>query len=131
MDVQLLFFVGADFLPQAEDLIITRATILKEKPDPSTLVFGTVFTDHMLTVEWSLELDGRNHASNLFKPLTASGFIGFALCCGSKYLEINGGDILVFTVVTIASSAQRALGQCGLYLVLTRGNHKCLYKQLD
>uniref|UniRef100_A0AC11AXU9 Branched chain amino acid transaminase 1 n=1 Tax=Ovis aries TaxID=9940 RepID=A0AC11AXU9_SHEEP len=41
---------------KAEDLIITRATILKEKPDPSTLVFGTVFTDHMLTVEWSLEL---------------------------------------------------------------------------
>ncbi|XP_055252089.1 branched-chain-amino-acid aminotransferase, cytosolic isoform X1 [Moschus berezovskii] len=41
---------------KAEDLIITRATVLKEKPDPSTLVFGTVFTDHMLTVEWSLEL---------------------------------------------------------------------------
>ncbi|KAB0349678.1 hypothetical protein FD754_014535, partial [Muntiacus muntjak] len=40
----------------AEDLIITQATVLKEKPDPSTLVFGTVFTDHMLTVEWSLEL---------------------------------------------------------------------------
>ena len=56
MDVQLLFFNGADFLPQAEDLIITRATVLKEKPDSSTLVFGTVFTDHMLTVEWSLEL---------------------------------------------------------------------------
>ena len=34
------------------------------------------------------------------KPLTASGFIGFPLCCGSKYLEINDGDILVFTVVT-------------------------------
>lgn len=56
MDVQLLFFNDADFFPQAEDLIITRATLLKEKPDPSTLVFGTVFTDHMLTVEWSLEL---------------------------------------------------------------------------
>ena len=56
MDVQLLFFNGADFLPQAEDLIITRATVLKEKPDSSTPVFGTVFTDHMLTVEWSLEL---------------------------------------------------------------------------
>uniref|UniRef100_A0A8C7A7B5 Branched-chain-amino-acid aminotransferase n=2 Tax=Neovison vison TaxID=452646 RepID=A0A8C7A7B5_NEOVI len=40
---------------RAKDLIITPASILKEKPDPSTLVFGTVFTDHMLTVEWSLE----------------------------------------------------------------------------
>lgn len=43
------------FLLQAKDLIITPATILKEKPDPNTLVFGTVFTDHMLTVEWSSE----------------------------------------------------------------------------
>nr|XP_036876257.1 branched-chain-amino-acid aminotransferase, cytosolic [Manis javanica] len=41
---------------KAEDLIITPATILKEKPDPATLVFGTVFTDHMLAVEWSAEV---------------------------------------------------------------------------
>ncbi|XP_054941485.1 branched-chain-amino-acid aminotransferase, cytosolic isoform X2 [Physeter macrocephalus] len=40
---------------KAKDLIITPATVLKEKPDPNTLVFGTVFTDHMLTVEWSSE----------------------------------------------------------------------------
>uniref|UniRef100_A0A5G2R8W8 Branched-chain-amino-acid aminotransferase n=1 Tax=Sus scrofa TaxID=9823 RepID=A0A5G2R8W8_PIG len=40
---------------KAKDLIITPATVLKEKPDPDTLVFGTVFTDHMLTVEWSSE----------------------------------------------------------------------------
>lgn len=38
---------------QAKDLIVTPATELKEKPDPDSLVFGTVFTDHMLTVEWS------------------------------------------------------------------------------
>ncbi|MBZ3884622.1 Branched-chain-amino-acid aminotransferase, cytosolic [Sciurus carolinensis] len=43
------------FIPQAKDLIITPATVLKEKPDPNNLVFGTVFTDHMLTVEWSSE----------------------------------------------------------------------------
>ncbi|NWW41455.1 BCAT1 protein, partial [Panurus biarmicus] len=39
---------------QASDLIITPATTLKEKPDPTGLVFGTVFTDNMLTIEWSL-----------------------------------------------------------------------------
>ncbi|KAK2101813.1 hypothetical protein P7K49_019479 [Saguinus oedipus] len=39
----------------AKDLIVTPATILKEKPDPNNLVFGTVFTDHMLAVEWSSE----------------------------------------------------------------------------
>ncbi|NXT55873.1 BCAT1 protein, partial [Pluvianellus socialis] len=39
---------------KASDLIITPATTFKEKPDPSGLVFGTVFTDNMLTIEWSL-----------------------------------------------------------------------------
>ncbi|XP_025047112.1 branched-chain-amino-acid aminotransferase, cytosolic isoform X1 [Alligator sinensis] len=39
---------------KAEDLIITPATTLKEKPDPNGLVFGTVFTDNMLIIEWSL-----------------------------------------------------------------------------
>ncbi|XP_059112325.1 branched-chain-amino-acid aminotransferase, cytosolic isoform X1 [Peromyscus eremicus] len=39
---------------RAKDLVITSATVLKEKPDPNSLVFGTTFTDHMLTVEWSL-----------------------------------------------------------------------------
>ncbi|GAB5573624.1 branched-chain-amino-acid aminotransferase [Prionailurus iriomotensis] len=45
---------GGDF-QEAKDLIITPATVLKEKPDPATLVFGSIFTDHMLTVEWSSE----------------------------------------------------------------------------
>ncbi|ELK24708.1 Branched-chain-amino-acid aminotransferase, cytosolic [Myotis davidii] len=40
---------------KAKDLIITPATILKEKPDPNSVGFGTVFTDHMLTIEWSSE----------------------------------------------------------------------------
>ncbi|XP_028388500.2 branched-chain-amino-acid aminotransferase, cytosolic isoform X1 [Phyllostomus discolor] len=40
---------------KAKDLIITPATTLKEKPDPDNVVFGTVFTDHMLTIEWSSE----------------------------------------------------------------------------
>ncbi|XP_033918907.1 branched-chain-amino-acid aminotransferase, cytosolic isoform X1 [Melopsittacus undulatus] len=39
---------------KASDLIITPATTLKEKPDPNGLVFGTVFTDNMLIIEWSL-----------------------------------------------------------------------------
>uniref|UniRef100_A0A6J0V9A1 Branched-chain-amino-acid aminotransferase n=2 Tax=Pogona vitticeps TaxID=103695 RepID=A0A6J0V9A1_9SAUR len=39
---------------KAADLVINPATTLKEKPDPNGLVFGTVFTDNMLFVEWSL-----------------------------------------------------------------------------
>uniref|UniRef100_A0A8B9USQ1 Branched-chain-amino-acid aminotransferase n=2 Tax=Anatidae TaxID=8830 RepID=A0A8B9USQ1_9AVES len=39
---------------KASDLVIIPATTFKEKPDPNGLVFGTVFTDNMLTIEWSL-----------------------------------------------------------------------------
>ncbi|XP_069484591.1 branched-chain-amino-acid aminotransferase, cytosolic isoform X2 [Ambystoma mexicanum] len=39
---------------KAADLMINLATSSKEKPDPNKLVFGTVFTDHMLAIEWSL-----------------------------------------------------------------------------
>ncbi|XP_061494414.1 branched-chain-amino-acid aminotransferase, cytosolic isoform X1 [Rhineura floridana] len=39
---------------KAADLIITPSTTFKEKPDPNGLVFGTVFTDNMLFIEWSL-----------------------------------------------------------------------------
>ncbi|XP_034984170.1 branched-chain-amino-acid aminotransferase, cytosolic isoform X3 [Zootoca vivipara] len=39
---------------KAADLIITPSATFKEKPDPNGLVFGTVFTDNMLFVEWSL-----------------------------------------------------------------------------
>lgn len=38
---------------RAKDLIITKADVLKKKPDPSSLVFGASFTDHMLMVEWT------------------------------------------------------------------------------
>ncbi len=38
---------------QAADLTIERNPVLKPRPDPSTLVFGKQFSDHMLTVSWS------------------------------------------------------------------------------
>ncbi|CAH2278503.1 branched-chain-amino-acid aminotransferase, cytosolic [Pelobates cultripes] len=40
---------------KASELIIHRSSSSGEKPDPDNLVFGTVFTDHMLTIEWSKE----------------------------------------------------------------------------
>ncbi|XP_048356207.1 branched-chain-amino-acid aminotransferase, cytosolic isoform X2 [Sphaerodactylus townsendi] len=39
---------------KAADLIINPAATFKEKPDPTGLVFGTVFSDNMLFIEWSL-----------------------------------------------------------------------------
>ncbi|KAM8973917.1 branched-chain-amino-acid aminotransferase, cytosolic [Pelodytes ibericus] len=40
---------------KASDVIINLSGSTAEKPDPEKLVFGTTFTDHMLTIEWSAE----------------------------------------------------------------------------
>ncbi|XP_023269610.1 branched-chain-amino-acid aminotransferase, cytosolic-like isoform X1 [Seriola lalandi dorsalis] len=42
---------------KAADINIERNTACKPRPDPSTLVFGKQFSDHMLTINWS-EKDG-------------------------------------------------------------------------
>ncbi|XP_046879219.1 branched-chain-amino-acid aminotransferase, cytosolic-like [Hypomesus transpacificus] len=38
---------------KAADMVIELSQDQKAKPDLTNLVFGTVFTDHMLTIEWS------------------------------------------------------------------------------
>ena len=35
-----------------QEIKITRATTLKPKPDPNTLVFGKAFTDHMFLMDY-------------------------------------------------------------------------------
>lgn len=42
---------------KAADLTVERNPKCKPKPDPSTLLFGKQFSDHMLTISWS-EKDG-------------------------------------------------------------------------
>ncbi len=37
------------------DIKITKAAVLKEKPDSSTLGFGKIFTDHMFMMDWKKE----------------------------------------------------------------------------
>ncbi len=37
------------------DIKITKAAVLKEKPDSSSLGFGKIFTDHMFMMDWNSE----------------------------------------------------------------------------
>lgn len=37
------------------EIKITKAPVLKEKPDSSTLGFGRIFTDHMFMMDYSRE----------------------------------------------------------------------------
>lgn len=42
------------------EIKFTKAQPLKEKPDPSTLGFGKIFTDHMFMMDWNVETGWHN-----------------------------------------------------------------------
>lgn len=42
------------------EIKFTKAQPLKEKPDPSTLGFGKIFTDHMFMMDWNVEAGWQN-----------------------------------------------------------------------
>ena len=42
------------------EIKITKASVLKEKPDSSTLGFGKIFTDHMFMMDWNSETGWQN-----------------------------------------------------------------------
>ena len=42
------------------EIKITKAAVLKEKPDSSTLGFGKIFTDHMFMMDWNKETGWQN-----------------------------------------------------------------------
>ncbi|KFQ49690.1 Branched-chain-amino-acid aminotransferase, cytosolic, partial [Nestor notabilis] len=102
---------------QASDLIITPATTFKEKPDPSGLVFGTVFTDNMLTIEWSLasgwEKPYIKPLENLsLHPASSSLHYALELFEGMKAYRGVDGKIRLFrptlNMERMARSARRA-----------------------
>ena len=41
------------------EIKFTQAQTLKEKPDPSTLGFGKIFTDYMFMMDWNNKQVGR------------------------------------------------------------------------
>lgn len=43
------------------NITVTKAEVLKEKPDSSSLGFGKIFTDHMFMMDWNDEKGWYNH----------------------------------------------------------------------
>ncbi|XP_010128162.1 PREDICTED: branched-chain-amino-acid aminotransferase, cytosolic-like [Chlamydotis macqueenii] len=106
---------------KASDLIITPATTFKEKPDPSGLVFGAVFTDNMLTIEWSLasgwEKPYIKPLENLsLHPASSSLHYAVELFEGMKAYRGVDGKIRLFrptlNMDRMARSARRAALPC-------------------
>uniref|UniRef100_A0A8B9GHN6 Branched-chain-amino-acid aminotransferase n=1 Tax=Amazona collaria TaxID=241587 RepID=A0A8B9GHN6_9PSIT len=112
-----MHFIFVFMFLQASDLIITPATTLKEKPDPNGLVFGTVFTDNMLIIEWSLasgwEKPYIKPLQNLsLHPASSSLHYGIELFEGMKAYRGVDGKIRLFrptlNMERMARSARRA-----------------------
>ncbi|XP_029318237.1 branched-chain-amino-acid aminotransferase, cytosolic isoform X2 [Cottoperca gobio] len=66
---------------KADDLVIERSSTLKTKPDE--FAFGTVFTDHMLTIEWS---ESEGWRAPLIKPF---GNLSLHPACPSLHYGIQ------------------------------------------
>ena len=52
------------------EIKITKAPVLKEKPDSSTLGFGKIFTDHMFIMDWNSEKGWYNQRIVPFENLS-------------------------------------------------------------
>ena len=52
------------------EIKITKASVLKEKPDSSTLGFGRIFTDHMFIMNWNSEKGWYNQRIVPFENLS-------------------------------------------------------------
>ena len=51
------------------EIKITKAEVLKEKPDSSTLGFGKIFTDHMFMMDWNIDKGWYNARIVPFAPI--------------------------------------------------------------
>ena len=83
------------------ELSITRSENLKPKPDDAKLGFGTLFTDHMLNMDYSLE--GRWHAARIepygsieMDPATMFLHYGQGVFEGLKAYRTDSGQIQLF-----------------------------------
>lgn len=80
---------------------VTKTTKLKTKPDPDTLRFGEVFTDHMFMMEYTPEKGWHNGRIQPYAPLQidpAAAVFHYAqeMFEGLKAYKSNDGRVLLF-----------------------------------
>ncbi|KAG7498056.1 branched-chain-amino-acid aminotransferase, cytosolic [Solea senegalensis] len=101
----------------AADLVIQLSCTLKTKPDRGSFGFGTVFTDHMLTIEWS-ETEGwqapliKPFGDLSLHPACSSLHYGIQLFEGLKAYRGDGDRLRLFRPMLnmnrMAAAAKRA-----------------------
>ncbi|MCI8423568.1 MAG: branched-chain amino acid aminotransferase [Lawsonibacter sp.] len=99
-----------------EEIKITRATALKEKPDPSKLVFGKAMTDHMFIVDYDEDQGWHDPRIIPYGPLAidpAAKVLHYAeeIFEGLKAYRTESGSIQLFrpdcNIERMNQSAQR------------------------
>ncbi|XP_040293449.1 branched-chain-amino-acid aminotransferase, cytosolic-like isoform X1 [Bufo bufo] len=121
---------------KASDLTIELTDSPKEKPDPSKLVFGTVFSDHMLTVEWSAEKGWQTPAIKPLQNLSlhpACSVFNYAieLFEGLKAYRGEDGKIRLFRPQLNMERMFRSAKRLTLPLFDTKELLECIKKLID
>ncbi len=83
------------------EISITKTDSLEPHPDDSSLAFGTIFTDHMFNMDYSVEKGWYNPRIEPYKPieLDPSAMVlhyGQAVFEGLKAFKTDNGDIQMF-----------------------------------
>ncbi|XP_063785436.1 branched-chain-amino-acid aminotransferase, cytosolic isoform X2 [Pseudophryne corroboree] len=121
---------------KASDLTIERTTSPKEKPDPNKLVFGTVFTDHMFTVEWSVEKGWQQPTIKPFQnismhPACSSLHYAIQLFEGMKAYRGEDGKIRLFRPQLNMERMQRSAKRMTLPPFDKKEFLECICKLID
>ena len=83
------------------EITITKAASLKPKPDPASLGFGTLFTDHMFNLDYNPEKGWHNPRIEPYGPITMDPstmvlHYGQGVFEGLKAYHTAGGTIQLF-----------------------------------
>lgn len=101
MNIRTILIIKGDIIMETKNIRIEKATTLKPKPDPSTLEFGTLFTDHMFILDYSEELgwhDGRivPYGPLELDPAATSFHYGQTVFEGLKAYLTENDEVLLF-----------------------------------
>ncbi|KAM9746555.1 branched-chain-amino-acid aminotransferase, cytosolic-like isoform 3-T3 [Menidia menidia] len=121
---------------KAADLTVERNPACKPKPDPSTLLFGKQFSDHMLTISWS-EQDGweapqiKPFQNLSLHPATSALHYSIELFEGMKAFRGEDNHIRLFRPMLNMERMHRSADRSCLPLFEKEELLKCIKKLVE
>ncbi|XP_037332246.2 branched-chain-amino-acid aminotransferase, mitochondrial isoform X1 [Pungitius pungitius] len=121
---------------KASDLVVERNAAGKPKPDPSTLVFGKHFSDHMLTINWSAKAGWEAPRIKPFQnlslhPATSALHYSIELFEGMKAFRGEDNHIRLFRPMLNMARMHRSAERSSLPLFEKEELLKCISKLVE